>query len=179
MGKKKITFGELVELRKNDKEQFLKTVLDEFQSSAAFDGEVCVKDYVETKKDGKTTTALVDKWFYFTDEEKRALVDMVKSRVDKMKEEILKECRERSKRAEGHEYLGLYENGLVSSAICEALEDKQRIPEWLFVKACRLFEKHIENEDVLWKSYLFKGFIRWEQIERAMRVRERSDSKSE
>ena len=130
----------------------------------------CIKDY----QAGHDVVVVLSAMGKQTD----VLIDMAKERCEKEKAEILRECDERYARAETHPYRGLYENDFTSGIICAALEDGQEIPNWLFVKACRLFDKHKENEDTLWKSYRFKGFVRWNQIEKAMKYGEYSNSRS-
>ena len=178
MGKKKMSFEEMVVLRKENHEEFIKTIFNNCLNHVFFDGELMLKSYREIEKDGKTITVHTDKWIMFNEDEKKALIDMAKERCEKEKAEILRECDERYARAETHPYRGLYENDFTSGIICAALEDGQEIPGWLFVKACRLFDKHKENEDTLWKSYRFKGFVRWNQIEKAMKYGENSNSRS-
>ena len=178
MGKKKMSFEEMVVLRKENHEEFIKTIFNNCLNHVFFDGELMLKSYREIEKDGKTITVHTDKWIMFNEDEKKALIDMAKERCEKEKAEILRECDERYARAETHPYRGLYENDFTSGIICAELEDGQEIPGWLFVKACRLFDKHKENEDTLWKSYRFKGFVRWGQIEKAMKYGEHSNSRS-
>ena len=179
MGKKKMTFEEMVELRKNDHEQFIKTVFENCQNNVFFDGELMLKSVKEVTKNDKKVIVTTDKWIYFTPEEKRTLIDMAKAKWEAEKLGLIKEGNERFERAENHPYLELYENWFSASIICASLDEGQKIPEWLFIKACKLFEKHRETDDILWKSYSFKGFIRWEQVERAMKAKDRSDSRSE
>lgn len=180
MGKKKtLSFEEMSNLRETDHEQFIKTVFEGYPNNVFFNGDLQLKSYKTIEKDGEKVEIITDKWIYFTPEEKRTLIDMAKAKWEAEKLELIKEGNERFERAENHPYLELYENWFSASIICASLDEGQKIPEWLFVKACKLFEKHRETDDILWKSYSFKGFIRWEQVERAMKAKDRSDSRSE
>ena len=114
----------------------------------------------------------------FTPEEKSTLIEMAKQKWENEKAKILKECDDRYERAKANPKKNLYDNEFTASVICAAIEEGQEIPNWLFIKACRLFDKHKENEDTLWKSYLFKGFVRWSQVEAAMKFHEHSNSKA-
>jgi hypothetical protein len=178
MGKKKMSFDEMVALRKENHDEFIRVVFETCQSHSFFDGELMLKSYEKVEKDGKEVTVATDKWIMFTEDEKKTLIEMVKNKCEKEKAEIFKECDERYARTENHPYKNLYDSTFTASVVCASLEDGQEIPNWLFVKACRIFDKHKENEDFLWKSYQFKGFVRWNQIERAMRFNEHSNSKA-
>jgi hypothetical protein len=178
MGKKKMSFDDMVALRKENHDEFIRTVFETCQNHVFFDGELMLKSYEKIEKDGKEITIATDKWIMFTEEEKNTLINMAKNKWEKEKAELLKECDERYARTENHPYKELYDNAFTSNIICAALDDGQEIPGWLFIKACRLFDKHKENEDSLWKSYRFKGFVRWNQIEKAMKYNEHSNSKA-
>lgn len=175
---KKFTFEALVEMRKNNHEEFLETVFKNFPNNTIFDGEIGLQSIVETEKNGKTVEVNSSKWIYLTDDEKSALLDMAKNAWHNKRDAVLRECKERFEQAKNSPYLATFDNPLVSMIVCASLDKEQKVPEWLFVKACRLFDKHRENEDVLWKSYMFKGFVRWSQIEQAMKFKH-SNSKSE
>lgn len=110
---------------------------------------------------------------------KEQLLKLANEKSERRKSEIIKECNERYDRTKDNPLLDSYEDYSIARVICASLEEGQRIPEWLFIKACKLFEKHRENEDTLWKSYSFKGFVRWSQIETAMKHKENSTSRSE
>ena len=174
-----MTFEEMVELRKNNHDQFIKTIFENCQNRDFFNGEIMLKSFKEITKDDKKSTVAVDKWIFFTPDEKNTLIEMAKKEWEEKKEEILKECEIRYDRTENHPFIELYENTFVSMIICASLDEGQKIPEWLFLKACRLFDKHRENEDTLWKSYMFKGFVTWAQIDYAMKHRDNSNSRAE
>lgn len=179
MGKRKMSFEEMVALRNENHEEFIKNVFENYPNNVFFDGELPLRSYSKIEKDGKEITIATDKWLMFTKEEKEALINLAKEKWEKEKAEIIKECEERYERTKNHPQKSIYIDGeFTASIICASLENGQEIPNWLFIKACRLFDKHRGNEDFLWKSYQFKGFVRWSQVEKAMKFNEHSNSKA-
>ena len=108
MGKKKMSFEEMVILRKENHDEFIKTIFNNCLNHVFFDGELMLKSYREIEKDGKTITVHTDKWIMFNEDEKKTLIDMAKERCEKEKAEILRECDERYARAETHPYRGVF-----------------------------------------------------------------------
>ena len=107
MGKKRMSFDEMVALRKENHDEFIKTIFETCQNNVFFDGELMLKSYEKIEKDGKEITVAIDKWIMFTEDEKKTLIEMAKDKWEKEKAEILSECDERYKRAENHPYKSL------------------------------------------------------------------------
>lgn len=179
MAKRKFTFEELREMQKNNNEEFIKNVFENFPSNVFFDGEICLTSSQKDEKEDKDCAQYSSKWIYLSDDERKKLIEMAKEKWEREKQELLEEGERRYERAKNNPLAMKYKNPIIGRIICESLEEGQKIPEWLFIKACKLFDKHKEEDGKLSKSYMFKGFLRWEQIEREMKYKEKSNASEE
>lgn len=163
---KKSTFEELKALRESNHPEFLNTVYKEFDNRDFFSAELCARSYEEVEDrnhKGRTITVAKEKYIYLTEEEKNELVGRLKVKWEKEKSEFLKEGNERFARAKTHEYRGLYPDENIELIIIASFE--KEIPDKsTFIMACKRLDRNREAGGYFWKSYMFKGFLRWSQV---------------
>nr|DAQ92049.1 MAG TPA: hypothetical protein [Caudoviricetes sp.] len=164
---KKITFEELVALRQNNHNEFINSVYAEWEPRDFFNGEICarsVKEVPDKQNPGRFITVNRDKYIFFTEEERRALIDKVKDKWENDKAVLFAERDERIARAEKHEYRGRWEgHPEIELAVLSSFEED--IPNFAtFIRACNCLARNYETNGTFWKSYCFKGFLRWNQV---------------
>ena len=177
MGRNKLNFAEMKELQKSNNEEFLKIVFDNFENRDFFNGELRFFVSKEiTVEENKTKTITVERFLWLNDREREILINQAKEKWEKEKAEILEEGNRLYDKAITSKQLETYpidwEVAVVVAMACVG----HNLSDYEFRNACYRFSHQKEISGPYWKSYKFKGFIRWEQLEKMMNETSNSTS---
>ena len=154
-------YNQVIELRKNNNHEFINFLYKHFSFREMFNGEYSFK--VTKEENGKTHIA--EKFIFLTPAEKEEMISIHKSLFEQNKNKVLKEADERYELAKK---LNLHVDSYKDPEICMIVRMAfldEPIEEREFKNACFAIQKNKEIKGMVWKSYLFKGFLYKEQIQ--------------
>ena len=156
-----LDYKTIVELRKNDNKKFIEVLFENSTFREVFSGEFHFKE-TENKGEKPVTN---DKFIFLTPEEKEEILSLHKKDFEKRKQTVLDEAERRYTDAKKRKELKeLYKDPEICMIVNMAY-DGEPVEERIFKNACFAIQKNKEIKGMVWKSYLFKGFIYKEQVE--------------
>lgn len=160
-GLKMLDYKKVVELRKNDNKKFVETLYKNYTFREVFSGEFHFK-VTETKGEKEI---VIEKFIFLTPAEHKEMFELHQKSFAKRKQDVLDEADRRYDSAkERKELKELYKDPEICMIVNMAY-DGEPVDERTFKNACFAIQKNKEIKGMVWKSYLFKGFVTKEQVE--------------